>query len=124
MLQRAFSFLETSLMTNKNSSANTATNTEHSTIPKFELGKIVATPGALEALETFGLSLLEVLDRHAQGDWGESSQKHAKANDLALKTGDQLLSSYQLGDSEGKVWVFTEANRASTCVFLAEEDEY
>lgn len=115
-------------MTQENSRANTADNTNQATAPKFELGKIVATPGALQVLETFGLSMLDVLNRHAHGDWGELATKDARANDLALKTGDQLLSSYKLGDreeeGEDRVWVFTEASRASTCVFLAEEDEY
>ena len=38
---------------------------------KFELGKVVATPGALDALEAAKQSSLELLRRHARGDWGE-----------------------------------------------------
>jgi hypothetical protein len=38
---------------------------------RFPLGQVVATPGALEALETAGQALAEFLRRHVTGDWGE-----------------------------------------------------
>ena len=38
---------------------------------EVRLGQIVATPGALEALEESGQSPGFFLDRHVQGDWGE-----------------------------------------------------
>ena len=39
----------------------------------FALGQIVATPGAVEALEASHQSPSEFLERHAKGDWGELS---------------------------------------------------
>ena len=38
---------------------------------KFSLGRIVATPGALEALQNAGQSTGEFLARHVTGDWGD-----------------------------------------------------
>ena len=35
---------------------------------RFDLGPIVATPGALEALGRNGMNGLELLARHARGD--------------------------------------------------------
>jgi len=37
----------------------------------FPLGQVVATPGALEALEEAGVAVGTLLARHAVGDWGD-----------------------------------------------------
>lgn len=39
--------------------------------PKFNTGQILATPGALEALEDSGQNPGDFLSRHVKGDWGE-----------------------------------------------------
>ena len=39
--------------------------------PKFSLGQIVATPGALEAIRDSGESPADFLARHVSGDWGD-----------------------------------------------------
>ncbi len=39
--------------------------------PKFNLGQILATPGALEALQESGQNVQFFLARHVRGDWGE-----------------------------------------------------
>lgn len=87
---------------------------------KFSLGRMVATPGALRAVEKSGDNLLELVETHANGDWGEVSPGDGKANDAALKDGDRILSAYRLRDGV-KVWVITEADRSSTCVLLPSE---
>jgi hypothetical protein len=38
---------------------------------RFPLGRVVATPGALRALEKAELLPAEFLDRHVNGDWGD-----------------------------------------------------
>ena len=38
--------------------------------PKFDLGQLLATPGALQALEESGQSPGFFLDKHRAGDWG------------------------------------------------------
>ena len=40
------------------------------TAPKFPLGQMVATPGALQALAEAGEEPLTYLSRHISGDWG------------------------------------------------------
>ena len=43
--------------------------------PLFDLGQLVATPGALAALEKTGQNAMEFLSRHVRGDWGELSEE-------------------------------------------------
>jgi hypothetical protein len=40
-------------------------------LPKFLLGRIVATPGALRALEQANQNPFKFLQSHQAGDWGE-----------------------------------------------------
>ena len=79
-----------------------------STTPLFDLGPIVATPGALEDLERNGMTGLELLKRHVTGDWGILDEEDKAANEAALKTGARILSAYFLPD-ETKLWVITDA---------------
>jgi hypothetical protein len=85
------------------------------TKPLFDLGKLVATPGALELLERFNVSAAALVARHVTGDWGDLDAHDKAANDLALAQDTRIFSSYKLSDTE-KVWIITEADRSSTCV--------
>ena len=88
--------------------------------PKFLLGQLVATHGALAALEEAEESTSELIFRHVTGDWGEVCDEDKTLNDNALEHGERLLSSYTT--SKGvKIWVITEADRSSTCLLLPEE---
>jgi hypothetical protein len=89
-------------------------------IPLFPPGQIVATPGALRLLEQAKRSPLEFLSRHLRGDWGDLCQEDKTENELGLKHGFRLMSSYPLTDSE-KIWVITEADRSVTTLLLPEE---
>jgi len=86
----------------------------------FDLGKIVATPGALNAIRRSSQSPAEFLQRHATGDWGDVDSEDSEANRIALREGERILSSYKtrLGDT---VWIITEADRSSTCLLLPED---
>jgi hypothetical protein len=88
--------------------------------PLFALGQVVATPGALAALEKAGQQPREFLARHVSGDWGEISPEDIAENELSLQHGFRLLSAYQTSAGE-KLWVITEADRSSTCILLPEE---
>ena len=90
------------------------------TVPLFPPGQIVATPGALRLLEETNKSPLEFLSRHLRGDWGDLSQKDKIENELSLKKGLRLMSSYPITDRE-KLWIITEADRAVTTLLLTEE---
>ena len=61
--------------------------------PLFDLGHLVATPGALAALEKSGQSPMDFLSRHVTGDWGELSEEDRKENQFSLEQGFRLLSS-------------------------------
>ena len=94
--------------------------------PRFALGRVVATPGALKILEETGADALALLRRHARGDWGEVPPEDARENELSVREGFRVLSSYpvggEAGEAEGsKVWIVTEADRSSTCLLLPSE---
>ena len=68
--------------------------------PLFDLGQLVATPGALAALEKSGQSLMEFLSRHVTGDWGEIPEEDRKENQFSLEKGFRLMSSYKTSAQE------------------------
>ena len=76
--------------------------------PLFDLGPIVATPGALEVLERNRMTGLELLKRHVTGDWGDLCEEDKKSNEDALITGARIFSHYLLPD-ESKLYVITDA---------------
>jgi len=63
--------------------------------PLFDLGQLVATPGALTALEKAGQNAMEFLSRHVTGDWGDIPEEDRKENQYSLEHGFRLLSSYR-----------------------------
>ena len=87
---------------------------------KLELGKIVVTPGALEALTRDGKAPSDVILRHRKGDWGDVAEENNHTNKKAVATNDSVLSSYPLRGTE-KVWVITEGDRSVTTILLPEE---
>jgi len=93
-------------------------NTEHK--PLFDLGQLVATPGALAALEKTGQNAMEFLSRHVSGDWGDLPGEDKDENSLSLEKGFRLLSSYRT-TADDKLWVITEADRSLTTILLPEE---
>jgi len=83
------------------------------------LGKVVATPGALNLLTDAGEDAFDYLARHATGDWGELCTFDRRQNKSALREGARVLSSYPVG--EDRVWIITEADRSVTTILLPEE---
>lgn len=86
----------------------------------FPLGIVVATPGALEALESHPTLTNEMLSRHIKGDWGEVCDEDAMENDLSVEHGFRILSAYKTPDGE-RIWIITEADRSATTLLLPEE---
>ncbi|HET6930815.1 MAG TPA: CpaF/VirB11 family protein [Candidatus Acidoferrum sp.] len=68
--------------------------------PLFDLGQLVATPGALAALEKSGQSPMDFLSRHVTGDWGDIPDEDRKENQLSLEKGFRLMSSYRTTANE------------------------
>jgi hypothetical protein len=87
---------------------------------KFNLGQVVATPGALEVLAESAQEPAFFLDRHIQGDWGDVDTHDWQANEDALVHGDQLLSAYRTLKGK-KLWIITEADRSATTILLPDE---
>jgi hypothetical protein len=66
----------------------------------FDLGQLVATPGALAAVEKSGQSPIDFLSRHVTGDWGELSEDDRRENQLSVEKGFRILSSYKTNANE------------------------
>jgi hypothetical protein len=92
---------------------------------KFHLGQLLATPGALSALQDAGQSPAEFLSRHSLGDWGELCDTDRQLNQQALADGSRLLSAYATVKGV-KLWIITEAadddgQRLATTILLPDE---
>ena len=87
---------------------------------RFPLGRVVATPGALAALEKAEQLPAEFLDRHVNGDWGEMPEADKQENELSVEQGFRLLSAYTTSAGD-RVWILTEADRSATILMLPEE---
>jgi hypothetical protein len=83
------------------------------------LGKVVATPGAMNLLIAAGQDAFDYLSRHATNDWGELCAFDRRQNEIALREGLRVLSSYPIGRQ--CVWIITEADRSVTTILLPEE---
>lgn len=92
----------------------------------FNLGEIVATPGAIKVLEDAKQGPLEFVQRHAKGDWGEElCSDDCQLNNDSIGRGSQILSAYKLKTGV-KIWVITDAanqdgEREVTTILLPDE---
>ncbi|UVH61221.1 type I restriction endonuclease subunit M [Variovorax paradoxus] len=108
--------------------------------PRFALGRVVATPGALALLHVTNSNPFALLARHITGDWGEIDPEDVVTNEDALEHGLRVLSVYRLplqaadekgaapvppsrdaGDHDNRIWLITEADRSVTTLLLPEE---
>lgn len=87
---------------------------------RFALGETFITPGAEEALQVAGQTAIEFLRRHMSCEWGDLSEDDVRENELSLRKGFRLLSSYRTLKGE-KLWIITEADRSSTTILLPSE---
>jgi hypothetical protein len=98
---------------------------------RFDVGHIVATPGALELLEQTGFSAVALLSRHIHGDWGDICEEDRGENEFAITRRLRLMSVYRLVDASRlaltprdkrgalpTVWIITEADRSVTTLLL------
>src|SRR6266853_6313951 len=65
-------------------------------VTRFNPGQVVATPGALAALEASGESLLDYLARHLSGDWGIVDEEDCRENEVAIIIHLRIMSVYLL----------------------------
>ena len=96
------------------------TDTHDSRAPLFHPGRIVATPGAMDALNDSPMQAAMLLDRHMSGDWGDVCEEDSRANTDALRYGNRLVSVYAT-QSGARLWIITESDRSATTLLLPEE---
>ena len=87
-------------------------------VAKFRLGRIVATPNALESITQD--DILTAIGRHQSGDWGDVCAEDRHTNDQALVQRTRILSVYHAANGT-KFWLITEADRSVTTVLLPED---
>lgn len=83
--------------------------------PKFPLGKLLATPGAI----ALGINFSPYINRHVRGDWGDVNEEDRQQNDDSIKEGMRIMSVYET--DSGRIWIITEADRSVTTVLLPED---
>ncbi len=88
--------------------------------PKFELGQVVATPGALAALEQHQISPLTLISRHVGADFGDIDQQDWQTNLAALRYGQRIVSAYTIAP-DTVIWVITEGDRSTTTLLMPSE---
>jgi hypothetical protein len=86
--------------------------------PKFPLGALVSTPGALDALTHD--EILTAISRHVRGDWGDLCEEDRIENEVSLRMGFRLFSVYHSLNGV-KFYIITEADRSVTTVLLPSE---
>lgn len=85
---------------------------------KFALGKLFTTPGACRSIPRD--EIVNALIRHKQGDWGNVGNADREENDLALKAGLRIVSTYESSGGT-RFWIITEADWSATTVLLPDE---
>ena len=84
----------------------------------FRLGRIVATPNAVQSIRQD--DILSGIQRHQAGDWGNLTDDDRAANDRALTQGGRIVSAYNAMNGT-RFWLITEADRSRTTVLLPED---
>jgi hypothetical protein len=92
----------------------------------FDLGQVVATPGALAA--TTRQQRRRYITRHSVGDWGLVCREDGDANERAVHNGGRILSAYPFdgakpcqGFGANTLWIITEGDRSVTTLLLPDE---
>jgi hypothetical protein len=94
--------------------------------PRFSLGRVVATPQALEAIKRAEQSPAHFLDLHVTGSWGDLCAEDRRLNDEAIAhegdpdRRDRVLSAYVTRGGV-KLYVITEHDRSYTTILLPDE---
>ena len=87
---------------------------------KFDVGRIVVTAAAGDALRASGADASEFVTRHQSGDFGDLGPEDWFENEFAVQLGQRVFSCFTTSAGQ-RLWVITEADRSSTCVAVPEE---
>lgn len=88
--------------------------------PIFPCDRLSITTGVSALVERADLDPIPYLLRHLGGDWGNLCDEDKRLNDAALKSGDRLLSSYEVTPTL-TLWIITEGDRSVTTLLLPSE---
>ena len=89
---------------------------------RFQAGQLLMT-AAVSALVAKGtVDPWPYLTRHLHGDWGDIGPQDARANQAALRDGNQLFSAYQVAP-ELRIWIITDWDRSRTTLMLPDDYE-
>jgi len=88
--------------------------------PRFLLGRLMATPEALNAFAATAGNPINYVVRHMNLDPGSLGAEDQLANLKAVREGARVLSAYELRDGT-RIWIITEADRSVTTILLPEE---
>lgn len=87
---------------------------------RIDIGRVVATPGALRAIATDGASVTELLRRHRAGDQGDRMGTAAWEQERSLSGHYGPLSAFTTRSGE-RILVITDPDAGTTTLLLAEE---
>lgn len=88
----------------------------------FETGKVMMTSGIASIMsnERGSETILNCLERHCSGDWGDLSKDDKELNKTALNWGEgRIFSAYET--DVGSIYIITESDRSATTILLPEE---
>jgi hypothetical protein len=105
----------------KQKTLDSESNREPQWVPLFELGRIIATRGAIETMERRGIDYNALLARHVTGDWGDLVEEDKHENDYAVKHGQRIHSAYGTMNDPDRLWIITESDRHATTILLPDE---
>jgi hypothetical protein len=81
----------------------------------FALGRILITASVENIIERAEIDA--ALGRHARGDWGDVRPEDWRANQIALREGERVFSTYT-DRRQTRFYIITEADRSATTVLL------
>ena len=91
---------------------------------KFKLGQVVETNGVHELRYNngkFNDFVRKSFQRHCDGDWGDLCEDDKRANDFALRNGDDRLFSKYNFNGEISIYIITEWDRSYTTILFPED---
>ena len=87
---------------------------------RLQLGRVVLTRAVNELVAEGGFNPMDLLRRHAAGDWGDISEDDRALNNTALIQEERVMSAYQV-NNDLVVWIITEADRSVTTLLLPQD---
>jgi hypothetical protein len=72
-------------------------------------------------MQDAGVAPTDLLRCHVSGDWGDVPSEDAAENELSVREGFRILSSYTLPGGDARIWLLTEWDRKVTTFLLPEE---